>query len=67
MSKRTGFKFPLWALVQKTKGYKWPGIVVSQFLTTSGKERYVVECTVEGVKGALHVYSPEQLKSRKER
>lgn len=51
--------------VEKISGYKWPGIVVSSFLTLSGKRRYVVECTVPEVKGALHIYSPQQLQKEK--
>lgn len=47
--------------VQKTKGYKWPGVVVSKFYTLDGALRYVVECVVPEVKGALHIYAPEQL------
>lgn len=47
--------------VQKIKGYKWPGVVVSKFYTLDGALRYVVECTVTEVKGALHIYAPEQL------
>lgn len=47
--------------VRKVKGYRWPGVVVAKFETLSGKLRYVVECTVPEVTGALHIYSPEQL------
>lgn len=47
--------------VQKVKGYSWPGIVVAVFKTTTGQTRYVVECTVPEVKGALHIYNGEQL------
>lgn len=47
--------------VRKVKGYLWPGIVVAIFLTTEGKVRLVVECTVPDVKGALHIYAPEQI------
>ena len=47
--------------VRKVKGYRWPGVVVAKFETLSGKLRYVVECTVPEVAGALHIYSPEQL------
>ena len=54
-------RFQQWQSVVKVKGYKWPGIIVSVFTTTSGQERYVVECTVPGVEGALHIYSPEQI------
>lgn len=47
--------------VQKVKGYKWPGVVISVFTTLAGAERYVVECTVPEVAGALHIYNREQL------
>lgn len=47
--------------VRKTKGYRWPGVIVAKFETLSGRIRYVVECTVPEVAGALHIYSPEQL------
>lgn len=55
----------IWDCVQKTKGYKWPGIVVADFTTTTGERRLVVECTVPEVKGALHIYAPEQLQETK--
>jgi hypothetical protein len=48
--------------VEKTKGYKWPGVVVSVFKTLSGQERIVVQCTVPEVYGALHIYNPEQVR-----
>lgn len=47
--------------VQKTKGYRWPGVVVAMFETLAGKTRIVVECTAPEVAGALHIYSPEQI------
>lgn len=47
--------------VRKVKGYEWPGVVVSCFETLDGKPRYVVECTVPEVRGALHIYNGEQL------
>lgn len=47
--------------VRKRRGYSWPGIIVADFLTIEGKRRLVVECTVPEVKGALHIYSPEQI------
>jgi hypothetical protein len=47
--------------VRKVKGYEWPGVIVSCFETLDGKPRYVVECTVPEVKGALHIYNSEQL------
>jgi len=48
--------------VEKSRGYKWPGRVVSVFRTLSGADRVVVECDVPEVEGALHIYVPEQLK-----
>jgi hypothetical protein len=47
--------------VEKISGYKWPGIIVAVFKTIDGKVRIVVECTVPEVRGALHIYNPEQL------
>ena len=32
--------------VEKTKGYRWPGVVVSMFETLNGQERIVVHCAV---------------------
>lgn len=54
-------KFKVGDRVEKVSGYKWPGEVVSVFLTIAGKERVVVECTVPEVAGALHIYAPEQI------
>lgn len=51
--------------VEKASGYKWPGVVVANFITVGGKRRYVVECTVPDVAGALHIYSPNQIKELK--
>ena len=48
--------------VEKIKGYKWPGVIVASFSTTKGEHRIVVECLVPEVAGALHIYSPEQLR-----
>lgn len=47
--------------VIKVTGYKWPGVIVSSFSTLEGRPRYVVECTVPEVAGALHIYAPEQI------
>lgn len=47
--------------VQKVRGYKWPGVIVSVFETLAGHRRYVVECTVPEVAGALHIYNGDQL------
>ncbi|MGJ4945031.1 hypothetical protein ACQR1W_31010 [Bradyrhizobium sp. HKCCYLS1011] len=48
--------------VEKTKGYRWPGVIVSDFTTLKGERRLIVECTVTEVAGALHIYNPEQLR-----
>lgn len=48
-------------LVQKVKGYKWPGEVVAVFQTIAGETRIVVECTSPDVAGALHIYNAGQL------
>lgn len=48
-------------LVRKTRGYPWPGVVQSVFTTEAGETRVVVECTVPEVRGALHIFNPEQL------
>lgn len=47
--------------MQKIRGYKWPGVIVAEFNTLAGERRFVVECTVEEVAGALHIFAPEQL------
>jgi len=47
--------------VRKKAGYKWPGVIVAEFLTTAGERRVVVECTAEDVRGALHIFNPDQL------
>jgi hypothetical protein len=48
-------------VVRKVSGYRWPGVIVASFFTLGGKRRYVVECTVPEVAGALHIFSAEQL------
>ena len=48
--------------VEKVRGYKWPGVIVAIFHTLAGAERIVVECTVPEVSGALHIYSPDQIR-----
>lgn len=47
--------------VRKVSGYLWPGEVRAVFQTKSGALRYVVECTVKEVAGALHIYNAEQI------
>ena len=51
--------------VRKKRGYSWPGVIVADFRNLAGQRRIVVECTVEEVQGALHIYSPEQLEVTK--
>lgn len=60
----TNFKFNLGQRVEKVRGYKWPGVVVAQFTNIEGQIRYVVECTIPEVEGALHIYSETDLKAR---
>lgn len=48
--------------VEKVTGYRWPGVIIGVCTTLAGKTRYVVECTVPDVAGALHIYSPDQIK-----
>jgi len=48
--------------VEKIKGYKWPGVIVARFVTLKGDLRFVVECTVPEVAGALHIYSQDQIR-----
>ncbi len=55
------FAFSLFDRVVKMKGYRWPGIVIMRGHTAAGKARYVVECTVPEVAGALHIYSAADL------
>ncbi|MBP1873508.1 hypothetical protein J2Z19_003223 [Ensifer adhaerens] len=54
-------KYMVGQVVEKVSGYRWPGVIVSRFLTQSMKLRYVVECIVPEVAGALHIYSEEQI------
>lgn len=50
--------------VQKVKGYKYPGVIVSKFQTLAGETRYVVECTIPDIAGMLHIFSEENLKPK---
>ena len=49
-------------LVEKPKGYRWPGIVRSIFETGAGRTRYVVESISMETVGALHIYSGNQIR-----
>lgn len=48
-------------VVQKKKGYKFPGVVVAVYYTLKGEIRYVVECTAKGAEGCQHIFNGEQL------
>jgi hypothetical protein len=49
--------------VRKRSGYKWPGVVVAEFVTLAGEKRLVVECTAPEVAGALHIFRPDQIEA----
>ncbi len=51
--------------VRKRNGYGFPGKVVSVFKKLDGAIRYVVECTVPGCEGVLHIFSEVQLEENK--
>jgi hypothetical protein len=51
-------KFKVGDKVFKPKGYKFPGIVVAVFQTTSGETRVVAELIDNGM---LHIFSESQL------
>lgn len=48
--------------VEKVSGYKFPGVIVSAFLTLAGELRFVVECTIPGCEGMLHIYAENNLR-----
>lgn len=48
--------------VEKVSGYRFPGVIVSKFKTLAGEIRFVVECTIPGCDGMLHIYSGKNLK-----
>ena len=56
-------KFHVGQRVRKVRGYQWPGVVVAAFDNLDGDARYVVECTVDEVAGALHIYNADQLEA----
>ena len=53
---------PVDAIVEKIKGYKFPGEIRSRFTNRKGDVKYVVECTTPSVEGMLHIYSPKQIR-----
>ena len=52
-------KFKIGDKVEKTKGYEFPGTVVSVFETLSGEIRVVVEMDKYKM---LHIFNEDQLK-----
>lgn len=52
-------------VVIKTKGYHFEGVVVAVFQKLNGDTRYVVECTVPGAGGLLHIFNKDQFRSKK--
>lgn len=48
--------------VEKITGYKFPGVIVADYKTLAGHQRYVVECTIPGCEGMQHIYNPTQLR-----
>lgn len=51
-------KFKIGDRVFKPKGYKFPGIVVAVFQTTTGETRIVAEMIDNGI---LHIFNESQL------
>jgi len=49
--------------VEKIIGYQFPGVIRSVFRTGAGRLRCVVECTVPGCEGMLHIFNPDQLRA----
>lgn len=47
--------------VRKIKGHEFTGVCVSEFITTKGEAKAVVECTVPGALGLLFIFRPDQL------
>lgn len=48
-------KFPLGCEVRKASGPEWHGKVVGYYASTFTPEGLVIECTVEGARGQVHV------------
>lgn len=47
--------------VEKWRGYKFPGVVVSVFLTRRGERRLVVEADHPDFAGMLHIFKEDDL------
>lgn len=59
----TDFKFKIGDKVYKPKGYKFPGVIVSNFVTTLGEKRVVTELDDNGM---LHIFSESQLELKQD-
>lgn len=55
--------FSVGTMVNKYKGYRFPGEVVSRFTTRKGKVRYVVEGIADGNDECLHIFSASDLQT----
>ena len=51
-------------MVQKREGFRFPGVVVSAFMTLDGERRYVVEASNRDFRGCLHICAGKQLEMR---
>lgn len=51
-------------LIEKKSGYHFTGMIRSVFTKLNGDVRYVVECTVTGCEGMLHIFSEKDLKHK---
>lgn len=47
--------------VQKTTGYKFPGVVIGIAKKLDGRTLYLVECTAAGAEGVCHIYGESNL------
>jgi hypothetical protein len=55
----------LFQKVQKIKGYKYPGIIVSIFMTLDHRVRYVVEADPDSdFRGMLHIFNDNDIEER---
>lgn len=50
-------------MVEKVKGYRFPGVVIAEFKTRKGKDRVVVEGVGDGNDECLHIFSPNDLRN----
>lgn len=65
MEKVERVKFIAGNRVQRSHGYKYPGIVLCVFETLDHKIRYVVEAEHPDFRGMLHIFGNADLEERK--